>query len=229
MIPVTSGHFVSSTIQYFMPQPSSTYYSRLYRDFRGIEPGAYREVVHFYEVHEEAIRRAGFEEYFDMMVAYTHALFETGAYRKHLLMADVAIEASMSQEVDMASGKVIFEHMLFRKAASQYNLSEYTQAEHLLRQLIRINPDHAEAAPFLKKCLLHQRPEWLQQARAASIFLFLLAALITCIELLLVRPFYAMHVNLVENSRNTTFAMGLFVLLGAELLHRWRTKQRMEG
>ncbi len=195
------------------------YYSKVYRDFKGIEPGAYRDVLHFYELHEAAIRRTEFEEYFEMLVAYTEALFETGAYRKHLLMADVAIGESMSQELDMTYGKRVFERMLFRKAASHYNLGEYQQAEYITGQLIRIDPAHEEAQRFFRKCRYRQRPDWLHHIRATVIFLFLLAALVICIEVLLIRPFYGLHVHLVETSRNTIFGMGLLLLIGAEGLH----------
>jgi len=204
-----------------MSYSQHTYYSRVYRDFRGIEPGAYREVLHFYELHEEAILRAEFEEYFEMLVAYTEALFETGAYRKHLLMVDVALGESMSQELDLTYGKAVFGRMLFRKAASHYNLAEYKQAEYLTGQLIRIDPAHEEALRFYRKCRYRQHPNWLLNLRAAVIFLFLLAALVVCVELLLVRPFYAMHVQLVETSRNTIFGMGLLLLIGGEGLHFW--------
>ncbi len=198
-----------------------TYYSRVYRDFRSIEPGAHRDVVHFYEAHETEIRNAEFEEYFEILVAYTEALFETGAYRKHLLMSDVAIGESMSQELEVVYGKLVFEHMIFRKAASHYNLAEFDEAQNLLGQLIRIDPEHEEARRFHRKCLYHRRPRWLYQARAAAIFLFLLAALVIFIELLFVRPFYNMHTHLVETSRNTIFAMGFMVLIAAEAWHLW--------
>ncbi|MDZ4679651.1 MAG: hypothetical protein SGI94_04370 [Saprospiraceae bacterium] len=197
----------------------TTYYSIVYRDFKGIEPGAYRDVLHFYELHEAAIRRAEFEEYFEMLVAYTEALFETGAYRKHLLMADVAIGESMSQELELDYGKQIFGRMLFRKAASHFNLGEYQQAEYITGQLIRIEPGHEQALRFFRKCRYRQRPRWLHNARATVIFLFLLAALVICIEVLLVRPFYGTYVHLVEISRNTIFGMGLLLLIGGEGLH----------
>lgn len=196
-----------------------TYHSKVYRDFKGIEPGAYRNVLHFYELHEEAIRRAEFEEYFEMLVAYTEALFETGAYRKHLLMADVAIGESMSQELEQEYAKSVFGRMLFRKAASHFNLAEYQQAEYIAGQLIRIEPEHEQALRFFRKCRYHQRPGWLHHVRATVIFLLLLAALVVCIEVLLVRPFYGMHVHLVETSRNTIFGMGLLLLIGGEGLH----------
>ncbi|NUO03747.1 MAG: hypothetical protein HUU01_24300 [Saprospiraceae bacterium] len=201
-----------------------TYHSRGYRDFRSIDPGAHREILHFYELHEADILRTEFEEYFEMLAAYTDALFETGAYRKHLLMADVAIGESMSQDLDLAYGKYIFAQMLFRKAASHFNLGEYRQAEHHIGQLVRIDPDHKEALRFFRKCRYRQRPNWLHQIRAAAIFLFLLAALIICVELLLIRPFYAMHVHLIETSRNTILGMGVLLLIVGEALHFVRVR-----
>ena len=79
--------------------PQSTYHSKEYRDFRAIEPGDWRGVVRFYEKNEAAIRGLDFEEYFELLLAYTDALSEIGAWQKHLLMADVVIEISVMENL----------------------------------------------------------------------------------------------------------------------------------
>ena len=63
---------------------------------------------------------------------------------------------------------------------------------------------------------------------ARSMLLFLLAALVISIEVLLVRPFYEMHADLIERSRNTIFGIGCLSLVGGLLLHRFRVEQRVE-
>ena len=43
--------------------------------------------------------------------------------------------------------------MLFRKAASLYNIMEYGKAEYILRELIKIDPYCEDFILFLRKCL----------------------------------------------------------------------------
>ncbi len=198
----------------------STYHSKVYRDFKEIETNAFRQIIRFFEKHEKMINRLEFEEYFELLTAYTDALFEIGAYQKHLLMADIVIENSIALNIQWYKGGDIYSLTLFKKAASYFNLHEHQQAEHILKELIKMRPEDKEVAAFLKRCLRRKGSKSLSTARAFSIFLFLLTALIICFEVLLVRPFYEMHASLVEASRMGTFATGLLTLIAGDLFHR---------
>lgn len=206
----------------------SKYRSKLYRDFRAIEPGEWRGIVRFYEEHEKEIRGLDFEEYFELMMVYTDALFEIGAWQKHMLMADAVIEISVMDNLATFNGVDVLRHTLFRKAASHYNLLELEKTEHILRELLRINPHDADCAAFLKKCLRTMRPSLIRQSRALSIGLFLFTGLVILVELLVVHSFYPGYSSTVEALRITTFIIGLVVLAGGELLHRWKSIQEVE-
>ncbi len=198
-----------------------TYHSKIFRDFKGIEPNDYREIIRFYEDKENEIRRLDFEEYFELLVAYVDSLFEIGAYSKHLLMVDLVIEHAIEYNIRRPGEDDLFQHMLFKKAASLYNTLELNQADYILRELIRIDPYDRVSILFLKKCLRKQQPDLVYNTRATAIFLFLLCAFVICIEVLFVRPFYSIHSGLIETSRNSIFIMGIGFLIGGDLLHRW--------
>ncbi len=203
-----------------MPLNHAKYHSKIYRDYRALGDGAFREVVHFYEKHEQGIQALDFREYFELTVGYVNALFETGAYHKHLLMVDLIIELTISENIRSYQREDLFHSMLFKKAASLYNLEKYTDSEYILQELVRMDPADAHAVQFLKKCSRRRYPWLVRQTRASSIFLFLLSALVISLEVLFVRPFYEMHAGLVESTRNSIFLMGLGILTGGDLLHR---------
>lgn len=208
-----------------MPLYQSTSHSRLYRDFRAIEPNDYRAIISFYEEQEQAIGRLDFEEYFDLLVGYVDALFETGAYRKHLLMVDVVIEASISGNVTDYQGQDIFRTMLFRKAASLYQTQDHRGADYILRELLRIDPEDQNAAGFLRKCLYRRQQTLLRNTRATAVMLFLVAALVTLAEVLLVDTFLPLYSDFTLGLRNGIFIAGLAFLFGGELLahfNAWR-------
>jgi len=211
-----------------MPIYQSTYHSKTYRDFKGIEFDNYRRIIHFYEERESTIRGLDFEEYFEMLIAYVKSLFEVGFHQKHLLMVDVAIEEAINNNVQYYAGEDIFQELLFRKAASHYRCIEYDRCDYVLRELIRINPYREDAIMLLKKCLRRKEPLFLDRAKALSIFCFLLAAAIICGEVLFVRPFYSMYTETVEWSRNGVFLFGCLSLVGGVLLHRLRVERRVE-
>ncbi len=200
----------------------STYHSKIYRDFKEIDGANYRRIIRFYEEREDAIRQLDFNENFELLVAYVNALFEVGSYQRHLLMVDLIIEMAIVQNIRQYRGEDVYHKMLFRKAASLYNLMEYNKADYILRELIKMDPYDEDSIMFLKKCLRKKEPGFLNKAKAASIFLFLMAAFVISIEVLFVRPFYKMHVAPVEASRNAIFLLGCIFLLGGNLFHRFR-------
>jgi hypothetical protein len=189
------------------------YFVQVYRSFREIDPVSYREIVRFYEKEEQTILKLNFDEFFEILVAYVDALFEIGAYRKHLVMVDSVIELSIDHNVRIYKQEDLFYKMLFRKAASLYNTHRFKEAEHILGELLKMDADNAHTARFYRKCRFKARPGLLNTARAVSVFFFLLSALIISIEVLFVRPWYAIHVDLVEQTRNSIFVLGCLGLL----------------
>ncbi len=207
----------------------SKYRSKLYRDYRAIEPGEWRKLVHFYEAHEQEIRSLDFDEYFELMYAYTNALFEIGAWQRHLLMADAVIEASIKENVLEQHGEDVFQHTLFRKAASCFQLFEPERTEYILRELLRINPEHADASMFLKKCLRTMRPWLVRQTRATAILLFFVAAALVLAQIFVVRNFYEYLVRPVELAWWGALGLGVTVLALGEFLHHWRCEREVEN
>lgn len=195
-----------------------TYYSPLYRNFREIGERDYQRIIRFYEEKEAQIGQLNFGEYFDLTVAYVDALFETGTYRKHLLMVDGVIEASIEHNVQYVGRTDIYRRMLFRKAASCYRLQEYDTAAHVLRELIRMDPAEPDNFHFYWR-VLRTRYHRLQQVfRAIAIVCFLLAAIVICVEVLAIRSFYPSWTGWVENSRNLILGLGLLAFGAGELL-----------
>jgi len=205
----------------------STYHSKIYRDFKEIESTSYRQIIHFFEEKEEEIMRLEFDEYLELLVAYVDALFEVGAYYKHLLMVDLIIESSIVNNIQYWNEKDLFQRMLFRKAASLYNTYEYQKADYILRELIRIDPYDRDNSRFLKKCLRQKLPYFVRTARAGSVLLFLLTAVVIFVEVLLIRPFFRPFSGSVEMTRFALFSLGCLMLLGGDLMHRWRVEQEV--
>lgn len=196
-------------MEFFNP----TYYTQVFRKFKAIDPSSYREIIRFYEKEEDKILRLDFEEFFEMLIAYVDALFEIGAYRKHLTLVDVVIEKSINNNIKYYRNQDLFQKMLFRKAASLFNTQDYTKAEYVVKQLYRMHPEDQTAMLLYQKCRLKARPALLNYARASGVFLFFLSALVIGLEVLFVRPWYAMHLPLVMNVRSSIFVFACLALI----------------
>ena len=210
-----------------MNQPK-TYRSQIFRNFKAMNPAEFRKVVHFYERHEKDVLSLDFEEYFEMLVSYTNALFEIAEYRKHLLMADAVVETSIIENVSYINGEEIFRSTLFRKAASFYNLFDYKKAIYVLQELLKMEPTDASSRHFLERCLRADRPQLARHARAAAIALFLSAALTVFVDVVLTRHFLPEMSPFLGKIWLSMFSAGLFVLIGGKMLQRLRARRQVQ-
>ncbi len=192
-----------------------------------IESGDFQQIIHYYEENEEAIKNLDFEEYFELLVIYVNALFERGQYEKHLINVDVVIENSILRSIQYFRGEDIYRKMLFKKAASLFNLHQYNKADYVLRELIKIDPFEKDSIQFLKKCLRKSKSNLIRITRAVSILFFLLTAAIIAFEILSIRPFHSKYTNYVEGTRIGTFIIGLLILVGGHVFHRWKIEKEI--
>lgn len=184
--------------------------------------------MRFYEEYESEIKNLDFGAYFEMVTAYTNALFEIGAYEKHIPMADTVIELSVMNNVRFFNGEDVFHKSLFKKAASCYHTHQLEKAEYILRELLRIDPYDDDASMFLKKCLRKMHPAFVQKMRAVAILLFLLSALLICAELLVVNNFFPTYHSLIEFVRNSVFSFGWGVLIAGDVIHRSQANREVD-
>jgi hypothetical protein len=200
----------------------TTYHSRIYRDFKAIPSTDFRRIVRFYERFEKTILTLDFDEYFELLVSYSRALFEISEYQKSILMAETVIHTSIMDNITHVNGEEIYCNTLFRKAAAHYNIYEYTETEHILQELLKLQPFNPLSILLLEKTLRKKESRFIQNIRAATIFLLLMAAITIAVELLLVRPFFEKYTHIIENGRNTMFFLGVIVMIGGTFLHYWR-------
>ena len=106
-----------------MRQSTSYYHSEVYQEFKEIADNEYRTIIQFFVEYEQEIKHLEFDEYFELLLAYADALFETAAYENHLEIADQAINITIEHNIKFYQGKDVFFEMLYKKAASYYNLS----------------------------------------------------------------------------------------------------------
>lgn len=188
-----------------------SYPSRIYRDFFSISPSDYQGIIRFFERNEEVIHQLAWDEHLELLGGYAGALFAVGEYRKYLLIADVLIEAALDGAIPTPPP---FEQLLFRKAASYYQIAAYEKASHVLEELIRIRPEHEDARLFLLKVTGKKQERLRAQYIAVAVMLAALGSLLYSAELLLVRPFYAMYASWAERLRLLVFAGSLMSWLG---------------
>jgi tetratricopeptide (TPR) repeat protein len=217
--------------------------SETYDAFLAIEETAYKDKIRYIEENFFMLRELDAEEYFDMMVLYGEALFETGEYSRQARLADHILEMSMERNILMHRGQDVYFETLFKKAAALHNLDKIDQAVHILKELVKINPDHESTKLFLINCIIRQKKPLVRPYRNMSLVLLLSSAFIIAVEFILVRTIWPAWTAIIEIIRNGLFLTGVILLIAGEVIMRYRavedvfsfsretkeTKKRKEG
>ena len=196
--------------------------SETYEAFLAIDPAAYTDKIDFIEENFFMLRELHADEYFDMMVLYGEALFETGEYNRQAKLADHIIEMSMERNIILHRGQDIYFETLFKKAASLHNLDQLDKAVHILKELIKMNPDHESTKLFLINCLVRQKKSMVRPYRNISLVLLLSSAVVIAFELLIVNTIWPTWSSIVEIIRNGMFISGVILLITGEVMVRYR-------
>lgn len=192
---------------------------RLYRNFKAIAPDDYHEIVRYYERHEATIRDLDDFEFFDCAYSYGTALYETADYHRFLVMADHLIEYVIMRGVHRWRGEDVFQLLLFKKASALYRTGNTASCDHVLRELLRINPTHKGAVSLLEMNSQEQKPRWLRISRACAVGASLLAAILIAFEIFAIRPFWPEAYPIAEAVHNGLLFGGIAWLSVAEFWH----------
>lgn len=203
-------------------------YSALYQDFFRIDSNAYRALVRFYDVHREAVALLPFEEYFDIYVSYAASLFELGYYEKYILCAENILIDCIEHNITIFRKENLYEITMLRKAKAYNQTYQDYKCDHLLKELIRLNPKNDSAIFLYKKSLLQQTPKYVYHVRAYSLVLFLFTGIIIFFEIIVVRNFFPDFTKQIELARTVTLFSGVLMLVGVDLFNRWKVRQYLK-
>jgi tetratricopeptide (TPR) repeat protein len=196
--------------------------SETYEAFLAIEETAYKDKIQFIEENFFMLRELDAEEYFDMMVLYNEALFETGEYARQAKLADHLLEMSIERNIVIHRDQDVYFETLFKKAASLHNLDKIDQAVHILKELLKINPDHESTKLFLINCIIRQKKSTVRPYRDISLFLLLSSAVVIAFELLIVKTMWPSWEAVIQIIRNGLFITGVVLLVAGEVMVRYK-------
>ena len=208
-------------------KPTSELQSTAYQAFFSIDQGEYKEKIKFADKYRQVINKLELNEYADIIDAYAEALFETGQFESHIEVANHIAELAIIHNIREVNGKDLYFETLFQKAASLYNLERNSEAIHVLKELLLINPKHESCRLFLINCHVRDQQARQRQTRKASMILILLSAIVISVELLVIRPFFTNLTVAVELARNTIFVAGVLILIVGEIWVRYNAVSRM--
>lgn len=200
-----------------------TYHSDVVLGFKEIPESAYSRQVYFIEQNETIIQEMDDVLRIDLFDKYSKALMELGQFKKCLnnldaLIFDVVDTNHRRQEEDL------FYNLLIRKAKALFSVGEFENAEHVAKELVKIDPNSSDALKILResKCIILKNKT--AGLRALIVMLLLFGLGITCFDLLVIQNFFPEHTSPILLVRNGLIGGALLCLLGIEVAARMWSK-----
>lgn len=192
--------------------------------FLEIEQDSHYEKVRFFEDHKNSIKNLDFDFRIFIWCDYAMSVFEIGRYQEFIKLSDEIIPLVIEENVYEVRGVAVYEALLFRKAASLFNIHQYEEAEYVFSELCKI-----EKEPINKKAWRKAKYRILKSSvrfmEAISVLFFIATALIIMVELLVVVTLYPDYSALVEKIRLVTFGLGMLSILSTELYIQIKTNK----
>ncbi len=201
----------------------------VYYDYVQIDADAYLEKVRFFQHHEKQISALDFDFRIWIWVDYAISNFEIGKYHEFLKLSDILIPVIIEENIFEIDGRDIYKEMLFKKAASHYNIHEYKKSDYVFSELIKIDRNNNFYINAWKHALHKIIKEKLRYFQAISILLFILTAMIIGVELLIVNSFYAEYSSFFEHARIITFLLGVFMMIAQEAVIKIKSEQTIRN
>lgn len=195
----------------------------MYTAYAAIGTGDYYKQIRFVQKNITRIEDLELDEYFEIMLSYRQALFQTCKYEEHIPLSEHLVKLSIQHNIKVFSGEDIYFETLLQKAASHFNLGQLGESLHILRELVRIDPANETARLFLIKGYI--REEKLRSRyffRGLSIACFLLSALVIMLDLLIIHPFFTNYDPIAKYTYQGLFLGGFLILIAGELRLRYR-------
>ncbi|MCO6485576.1 MAG: hypothetical protein J5I41_07325 [Saprospiraceae bacterium] len=195
------------------------------RQIRALRADTHREVIRFFERHAPAIRHGDPAEYAESYMMYLDALFACGMYDRFLQQVDEGLHLALDHRLQSLEEGDLYLHLLYRKAAACYHLDRSDASIHILRQILRLAPDHQLARRFLTARLAAAYVLPRQRLRAVAIGSFLLAVAASVLHLLMIRPFLPAWSDASEWVRQTALLAGVLTWGGGEVVLHLRARR----
>ncbi len=184
----------------------------LYYEFMHIENRAYREKIKFFEKHRSAIGSLNADFETEIWYYYTLATFEIGDYRKFVSLSDHLLEKIIMENVGKFNQEDAYEKILFIKGACHINLKEYSRAEYILKELIKINPsERLYTKAFFQNRFMEKIKDCMTLKLFTAVMLFSIIAM-CLIEIMVINPFYPQNLALSSTVRST-MTLSLFGII----------------
>ena len=200
----------------------------IFDEFLAIEKENHQERIRYYERNRKDIVTLDFDAKIIIELKYAISLYEVEEYYSFLEKVDGLINIVISENIHELDDKDVFKELVYMKAEALHKTIDYYKAEHVYTELVRMDSEDVRFTYGFKRNAYELLKYKYKNINALSVLLFIVAAIIVGVELLMVRSFYPQLVFMVETVRNVLFFFGVGMIAFFEGYIRLRSDRELK-
>ncbi len=189
--------------------------------YKQIEERQYYDKVRFYWEYKNQIELLDDSDQIALRIEVCEAYFEISQYNDVIEVADPLLEDIIIKNVFIHKGNDAFQKVLFKKAAAHYNLEEYQESKQVLKELLRLKPEHKLARYLFKEVVFKQRKRRYTIIHGMGVAFLLFGLLFYALNSLFFLPYYGIEYPILNSIPAAGFVMGLGTVILNELKMKW--------
>lgn len=193
----------------------------IYLQYFRLGDSAYRDKVRYYEDHPAEISSLHFDERLEIDLDYLFCLFEIGKYERFLSKVDYYIELVIIENISQHKDEDVFQELLFKKAASLFQINNFEKCKAILIQLIKINPSNPVFIGLYTICKRKTENDIFLTIKAMAIAALLIVIGITLANIIL-EPFLAFYLKPFIILRAILIFFAFCSLIGLEIAFQYK-------
>lgn len=188
-----------------------------YFEYHRMGNRAFRDKVRYYEENRSYVGHLKYEERIDIDLDYVLCLFEIGKYHKFLSKVDNLIEIVIMDSIYEYNGVNIYNDLLFKKAACQFNTGQYVKSEKVLKAIVKLEPKNNLARTLYGRCKRKQSRDWYEGMKSVAMIMLIFSIFVTIIELLIIRRSFNDYAAMFSGMKIFFFIFGMLSLIANEV------------
>jgi tetratricopeptide (TPR) repeat protein len=193
--------------------------NQIYLQYFRLGETSYRDKVRFYEENPQAISMLHFDNKIEVDMDYICCLFEVGRYERFLSRVDPILETIIMENIYTFRNENIFNELLMKKAACLYQLNNIDKAQTILKQLLKIDPQHSVAIRLYSICKRKQPNDIVTTIKAFAMASILLIIGITIAKILMIEPFFNQYLAPFILLRNSLIGFVIVSFIAIEIYY----------
>ncbi|MBK8517472.1 MAG: hypothetical protein IPL55_14650 [Saprospiraceae bacterium] len=197
---------------------------QIYLQYFGMGEDAWRGKVRFYEENEKKLTTLSFDDKIELDMDYLLCLFEVGRYDRFLSKVDPVLENVIAENIYHFKGENIFFELLFKKAASYFQLKQFEKSKTILKQLIKMDRSKSIYLGLYSICNRKLNNDINRSIKATAMAAFLIALSITLARIFL-EPFFDVYIQPFLILRTGLIIYAISCLFILELTFQFKIKK----